>query len=121
MAAPKQERLLAALPHRLQALAVDLSSEGSFEYAFPVANCDEVFEALVASGFVPTGGDLWEPLSDGFGSTGEGWYFQRDEGSSAAETLTLARRRWDAFRMTLLDGDVRYVTFMGSFPENEVR
>ncbi|MCP3013851.1 hypothetical protein NGM33_10965 [Nocardiopsis dassonvillei] len=85
--------------------AVDLSPEGSLEYAFPVRLAQEVFDSLVSRGFIVLGGDLWKKESDGFSLCGENW-FSESSSSAAAEGL------WSRFVDIVPKGDEYYVTFV---------
>ena len=106
MAAKRQEDLLARIPTLLRKCAIDLSSEGSGEYAYPISKAEEVFDALIGSGVVILGGDLWKIVSDGFASCHVGWYSKQNDGGDASD-------RWHEFAMRIPNEDAYYVTFVG--------
>jgi len=105
MASQGQEELLAKLPRLLRERAVDLSGEGSAEYAFPVAVAGDVFDALIVAGVTVLGGDLWKLDGAGFASCHESWF-------SEPGTSTDASERWRKFLEQVPGDDIYYVTFI---------
>ena len=55
-ASEKQQAMLRMLDDQLSSEAVDLSDEGSAEYAFPVACARDVFDSLERAGRARVGG-----------------------------------------------------------------
>jgi hypothetical protein len=104
MATARQDLLLGALPVPLQARAVDLSDEGSTEYAFPIECSAEVFEILREAGFAILGGDLWRMAGSGFCPGYESWFV-----NASSEDRTSA---WNSFLAQFRDDSECYVTFV---------
>ena len=105
MASSVQEWMLKSLSPSVASSAVDLTSEGSREYAFPVLISREVFDSLVSQGFVVLGGDLWKKEKDGFSACGESWF-------SESSSPSAARGAWFHFFNILPEGGDYYVTFV---------
>jgi hypothetical protein len=105
MASQNQESLLAHLTVALREVAVDLSPEGSAEYAFPVSQAGDVFDLLQAAGVAVLGGDLWQADAEGYGPAHEGWFSDSGRSEDAAAA-------WRAFAGRLADDPSYYVTFV---------
>lgn len=106
MASEKQQVLLGMLAESLSQQAVDLSGEGSAEYAFPLTCAREVFDSLERGGVHVLGGDLWMSRNDGFASAHEGWHVASD--------CTPSRRRheWERLISRCPAESAYYVTFV---------
>jgi hypothetical protein len=83
---------------------VDLSSEGSAEYAFPLKLGAAVFDTLAKAGFTLLGGDLWRAEEDGLHPCHDGWFMNSGAGDPATA--------WAAFALRAPGGPEYYVTFV---------
>jgi len=112
VASRDQNRLLEALSDRLKSSAVDLTSEGSAEFAFPVSCAREVYDSLVDAKWLILGGDLWKAENDGFSSCPKGWYIPSSDDDFSAARDEISREKWNSFIDAISDYTDFYVTFI---------
>lgn len=106
MLSVKQQEMLQTLADPLRSTAIDISSEGSVEYAFPAARARDIFDELERAGVRVLGGDLWIESGGGYVSAHDSWY------ASSGSTPSGRRREWEGFVSRLSEGGDHYVTFV---------
>ena len=112
MASMDQNRLLEVLEDRLKSSVVDLTSEGSAEFAFPVSCARDVYESLADAGLLVLGGDLWRAEKDGYSSCAEGWFIASSSEAPSVSRFDTSRQKWNEFIDKLPDRADFYVTFV---------
>jgi hypothetical protein len=106
MASERQDQLHALLPLSIQAAAIDLTSRGVFEFAYPASMGAVVVDAIVVHGWRLLGGDLWQREDDRLEVTHLNWHTGRDESASDAVAKAVA------FVRTYHDDGQKYVSYV---------
>ena len=105
--------MMSLLPPELSAIAVDLSVKaGSREFSFPIRHAHTVLEAVLATGLVLLGGDLWGVDSDGYFATGESWFVNPIEGEDTVDHTRRVRSTAGEFFDLYSGADDKWVTFV---------
>jgi hypothetical protein len=113
-----QQGVLSLLDPELQKEAVDLTSYGVREYAFPLRVARRVLAEIVHGGGVVLGGDLWIVHDDGIYEPGhDNWFVNRVPGESLDDFAARQAGAANRFFERQEDDGRSYATFVLSKEE----